>query len=208
MAQGAKIVSLRERKRQETRDALVEAAFRLFEAKGYDATPVDEIAAAAEVSRRTFFRYFSCKEEVVFPNMAARLAGFRTALEVAEGPPAARVRAACLAMAAELAANREELLRQHRLMSVTPALLAFDQKGDVEWERAIAEVLRDGQRSEGARRRAEVWAGAIMGAVRATLRSWFATEGVGDLVAIGAEALDHLEMGMATAMPKRVVGAR
>lgn len=201
-------MSLREQNRLKKREALIEAAVALFEAQGFESTTVDQIAARAEVSRRTFFRYFSCKEEVVFPHREARLEGFRAALEHAEGSPAARVRAACLTMAAEFAGHREELLRAHRLMSETPALLAFDQKQDLEWEQLIAEVLRDGQRAEAARRRAEVWAGAIMGAVRATMRTWFESDGRKDLVRIGTEALDHLEMGMVEAMPKRVVGER
>ncbi|WP_018655430.1 TetR family transcriptional regulator [Actinomadura flavalba] len=54
----------RERKKQLTRENLVDAAFTLFDAKGYDATTVDEIADAAGVSARTFFRYFGSKEEV------------------------------------------------------------------------------------------------------------------------------------------------
>jgi AcrR family transcriptional regulator len=65
--------SLRERKRERTRRALVDAAAELFERKGYDETTIAEIAAAAEVSARTFFGYFASKEEIVFPDSAERV---------------------------------------------------------------------------------------------------------------------------------------
>jgi len=56
---------LRARKKAKTRSAIQESALRLFREKGYEATTVDEIAEAAEVSPSTFFRYFPTKEDVV-----------------------------------------------------------------------------------------------------------------------------------------------
>lgn len=66
-------MGLRERKKQRTRAALVEAALQLFDSQGYDRTTVAQIAAAADVSTRTFFLHFATKEAVVLANTDARV---------------------------------------------------------------------------------------------------------------------------------------
>jgi AcrR family transcriptional regulator len=59
---------LRERKKSRTYQAIVEAAVELFEQKGFEETTIEEIAEAADISPRTFFRYFDSKLDVVMPD--------------------------------------------------------------------------------------------------------------------------------------------
>lgn len=190
--------SLRERKKARTREALVEVAQRLFAEQGYESTTVEEIALAAEVSRRTFFRYFPSKEAVAFPENETRLARFREALATREGEaPFDAVRRACLTMAAEYAANAREIIAQHQIVESSATLIAAERRQDIEWEAAIADALMAAGGAEPkARRRAQVLAGAVMGVIRATLREWFDSEGALELVTLGSEAMDMLELGV------------
>jgi AcrR family transcriptional regulator len=63
---GPAVSGLRERKRRATRERLIRAAMTLFMERGFAATTLDDIVAAADISRRTFFHYFASKEDVVF----------------------------------------------------------------------------------------------------------------------------------------------
>lgn len=75
----------RERNKQRTREALIEAALELFADKGYEHTAVREITDAADVSERTFFRYFASKEDLVLEFIRDETHAF--ALALAARPP-------------------------------------------------------------------------------------------------------------------------
>jgi AcrR family transcriptional regulator len=122
---------LRERKKQRTRCALIDAAFALFACKGFDHTTIDEITDAVEVSPRTFFRYFASKEEVALSLLDEQLGELVAAL--GRRPPAepaltALHRAAVeVIRACESGANGFDPVRfesLQRLMAKSPALAA------------------------------------------------------------------------------------
>ncbi|MDA8278296.1 MAG: TetR family transcriptional regulator [Actinomycetota bacterium] len=75
--------SIRGAKKEATRAKLVEVAHQLFESKGYGDTNIREIAAAAGVSERTFYRYFETKDELLFPNLRGAIVDLLTNLRAA-----------------------------------------------------------------------------------------------------------------------------
>ncbi|MEL6178365.1 MAG: TetR family transcriptional regulator [Myxococcota bacterium] len=187
--------TLRERKKARTRQAIAEAALELFLEHGFDETTVDAIAEAADISRRTFFRYFETKEAAFFANQEERLALFQqrlTELGKQERPYRA-VKQVCLEMAARYMAERDINLGQHRVIESSRSLKAYDQQLDESWERAIYTALVAGGLTSF---RARVTSGAIIGTIRALLRTWFRTGAHDDLIELGHRAfaiLDALE---------------
>jgi AcrR family transcriptional regulator len=190
-------VGLREKNNAERRAALVTAAYALFEKQGYGSTTMDEIAARAGLSRRTAFRYFQSKEELVFPQRAERLRTLEALLAPREGEaPFETVRRACLAMARAYEEERTHALAQFRIVEREPSLLGTELKYDRQSEEAIERAFLLGERDTSrGKRRARVRAAAVVGVVRATLREWLEGGATGDLVRLGRETLGDLERG-------------
>jgi len=189
---------LRERKKAKTRELLIQAAMTLFSRKGFDETTIDEIVEAAEVSRRTFFRYFAAKELIAFPHQQKYVDKFRALLaeKRPDKTPFAKVRIACLKMAALYMEGREEHLAQWRIIQSSPTLIARGDQFDIEWETAIAEcMLLDRETTPVEQRQARFRAAAIMGVIRAVILQWYESECRADLFKLGEEAFDSLEKG-------------
>ncbi|MFI0449489.1 TetR family transcriptional regulator [Actinomadura sp. 6N118] len=138
---------LRERKKQRTRLALIDAALDLFLAKGYEATTIDEIVAAVDVSQRTFFRYFATKEDVVMDTMVQYDQIMVEA--VAARPPGEKPLAALFASLRVVLQNIAEsgpdesarFRKIHQVVETTPALVHAHMARHKETEKVLAGVV-------------------------------------------------------------------
>ena len=185
-------LSLRERRRIRTRRTIQAHALRLFAAKGFQATTIEDIAAAAEMAPRTFFRYFPTKEEVVFwseypPKLAesvARRPDDEPALEalhhgIVDG----------LAAIWDQDEERERMLERLRLAFRTPALHPRMRQQQAHWAAELAKILADrlGERPDNLEVR--IIAAAVAAAVWVAAEEWQAQDGDGDLGALIDQAL-------------------
>lgn len=142
------LAGLRERKKRRTRRALIDAALDLFLSQGYEATTIDEIVAAVEVSQRTFFRYFATKEEVVTAFLAEHDEIMKEAL--AARPPGERPFTALLESLrvmlraiAEDPADGVRFRRVRQVIEATPSLMAAQiARHSASAEKLAAEIAR------------------------------------------------------------------
>ncbi|GHJ44317.1 hypothetical protein Cs7R123_16590 [Catellatospora sp. TT07R-123] len=169
-------MSLRDRKRERTRQALVDAATELFEQRGYEATTVADIAAAAEIGTRTFFSYFATKEDVLFPQGDARVAAVLDAI-AARGPDDGPADVLLRALR-QTAQDSDDLVSplaalRLRLIQTVPAVRGRGLQLQLDAQREIARHLADafGDRLDavGAAALTGAFVGAITGALQVLL---------------------------------------
>ena len=182
---------LREQKKQRTADELRRVALELFNARGFDAVTVDDIVAAAEVSKTTFYRYFDAKDDVLLGTANERFELMRCALHdrPADEPALDAVRNAFLAVAAHYELERDRRLVIGRIMSTTPALAARNLEQQNAWEELLCDFFatRDGAPVPELRHR--VLAANVVASLRAAMEYWQTSDASTDLPAVVDAAL-------------------
>lgn len=133
---------LRERKRRETLQRITDAGICLFIEKGIDRTTLDEIAALAGISRRTFFHYFKSKDDILLSLQSGmgEMIAERVRQAEATVSPFEAIRASVIAVCAEVPAD--DMVAIDRLMRSSPAVQARKQASYVEHERTLFTALR------------------------------------------------------------------
>ena len=167
-------LGLRERKRWQTRERLTRVAMALFLERGFEATTLDDIASAADISRRSFFHYFASKEDVVFAWQEESTAALIAAVAARPANESMLIAAenAISAMVRQLEPG--EAMAMAQLKRDNPALQARDQVKYEKLERALAEALgkRAGHKTE--RLQARLVAMIATGAMRIGGELWAA----------------------------------
>lgn len=137
-------VGLRERKKAERRLALIDAAHRLVEERGYDHVTVEDIASAAGVSTRTFFNYFDTKDDAIVPFLMWPSENSAMADFVAGGPtgvlPTDLDRLICRALES-WQAHAERIATTARLAAQNPHLLARRVAGLERYRVEVTELF-------------------------------------------------------------------
>jgi AcrR family transcriptional regulator len=168
-------VGLRERKKQRTRQLLIQTARRLFSERGFEHVSVAEIADAAEVSPATVFNYFPSKEDLVYGGLEEFEARLLAAIR--ERPKGTSIVDAFSDFILEprgfLAAADEreaaELLSVTRMIGASPALVAREQQIFASYAEKLAQLIADETNAEADDLRPAVAATALIGVHRALI---------------------------------------
>jgi AcrR family transcriptional regulator len=201
---------LRERKKEQTRQAIRAAALRLFAERGFDEVTVAEIASAANVSVATLFNYFPTKEDLVYARMETFEADLITAIR--EREPGETVLAAFSRfilnigglLASKDAEASERLAAIARIVTASPALLAREREISAHYTQSLAALIAEETEAAADDLTPSVAANALMGVHRAMLaqvRSRLLTRTPNqrlarDIHSRAAQALLRLERGL------------
>jgi AcrR family transcriptional regulator len=185
----------RERKKAQTRQALVDAAWELFQERGYSATTIDDITERVDVSPRTFFRYFPSKEAVVFADADDKSDVIAKALaDRPRGEPVLEsIRHALHALAGELAGDADRAILLGELCRENPSLDEYRHNaGGHQAEEALLLFLSQRLDDDMA---PAVIAGALKGAILAAWDHWLESGQELDMAKLLDRAVDALEQG-------------
>ncbi|MGY4769379.1 TetR/AcrR family transcriptional regulator [Kribbella sp. CWNU-51] len=182
-------MSLRQRQRAETKQRIQRQAIRLFAEQGYDATTVNEVAAAAGVAAMTVYRNFPTKEDLVLYDDFDQVAAATLTELPATGPLADRIARTMLAtFDLAIAHDRDFLLTRLRLMISTPALQARHLDSQYRLQEAFVTAIRAGSTDAALEFQARAAASACLGVAHIALLRWASEDGETSLLDLFRDA--------------------
>jgi AcrR family transcriptional regulator len=188
--------TLTERRHQQTRTAIADAAVALFLARGFSETTMEDVATAAGVSRRTAYRHFPSKDDLVFEHPRRWLEHFNA--EVAVRCPDETWRQLCrrglVAVAELIQENADSVLAAYSVYAKTPALRGRNGRVQDEWyERYVDLLTPSGRVSAGRSLQIATVAAALVGVTTMLVPVWASAQPGGDIVGMTIAVLDQLD---------------
>lgn len=185
---------LRSRKKARTRLAIEDAALDLFAERGYEDTTVDQIAARAEVSKATFFRYFRTKADVMFGADKDRHQAFRHAI-INRPPSEDALTAVRSAMQQEWlpTVDPRRTVRQTRAARTSPVLRGLSHDLGMRWQTSVSEAVARRRGLEVEDRSSRLVAGIAFAVLSNGVNLWMDGGCAGDLVAAIDEGFDRVK---------------
>ena len=188
--------SLVNRRFTQTRREIVEAALSLFVDNGFDETTMSEIAESAGVSRRTIYRYFATKDDIVFESPREWLQIFNGVIETRREDESTRdvFLRALIEVGNHIQASRERVVREFSVLVSSPSLQARHGRSDAEWvERYIELLAPDVEGDPDGELTATVAAMALVAAQNALIAVWAAGSEDHHLAEMAVSAIGQLE---------------
>jgi len=185
---------LRQRKKRETLLRIAETGLNLFVKNGYEGTTLDEIAAAAGISRRTFFYYFKSKEGILLAYLDGGFAKSIRPVLLAQPKNQTPYQAAkCSIVQLMSARGSQDGMAVANLLASTEALRARIPGAFVDMEKAVYDCLCELWPEPEARKSHRIAAMASIGAMRLAKEAWWQEEGRKSLGEYLSESFDELE---------------
>ncbi|MEE1804216.1 MULTISPECIES: TetR family transcriptional regulator [unclassified Streptomyces] len=190
-------LTLRERKKLRTRVTIRRATYRLITEQGYEATTVEQIAEASEVSPSTVFRYFPTKEDIVLTNAYdPAIAAALRARPAGESPLDSLRAVITEALERSVTHEPEELTERTRLLVRVPAVRARMTETMSVTAKLLADVLAERTGRDADDLDLRIFVAAVLSALREVTLHWGEHGCQGDPVALIHRALDRLEGGL------------
>ncbi|MFZ3565632.1 mycofactocin system transcriptional regulator [Streptomyces sp. BH097] len=190
------------RPRATSRADLERIGFELFARKGFDATTVDDIAGAAGIARRTFFRYFASKNDLVWGDFEQQLTGFRELLRATD--PGVPIMTALRAAVVDFNRFDATVVPWHRqrmrLILSVPTLQADATLRYTAWRAIVTDFAAHRLRVAPSDARPRLYGHTVLAAAVTAYEHWLAVPDA-ELSELLDTAIRHLEAGLGEAPP-------
>lgn len=187
---------LSQRRQAQTRREIEAAAIALFAERGFDDATMDDVAVAAGVSRRTAYRHFPNKEDLVFEQPRRWLERFMSVTRERLPGESLRtlIRRALIEVAELIESEQAQVLAAYSVLMKTPSLRGRHGKSDSDWRDYLFALLApEVDTGEPAMLQAAVTAGTLIGTTNAIIATWALQQPNGDLPVMTVLALDQID---------------